>query len=174
MVDDYTEQTWTDGVSPRSAARFTHMEKGIGDAHAKHDETVGAADAAEVPTAEVTPSSSYTDLTTPGPSRTVEVGPTGRLKVTLGAQLSVLDGTVGTSGAADMSFEMTGPTPVAADSKRALILSVPDDLGIRLQASRSVTVTGLAPGTYTVTCKYRVQGVGQARFSARSLDVMPI
>lgn len=172
---DYTKQTWTDGVSPRSAARFNHMEDGIGAAHDKHDETVGAADADEVLTAEVTSNTSYDNLTTVGPSRTVEVGATGRLKVTLGAQLQVLDVTVGTSGAADMSFELTGPTAVAADSKRALILSVPDTADdIKIQASRSVTVTGLAPGTYTVTCKYRVQGTGQARFSTRSLDVMPV
>lgn len=174
MPGGYDPQDWTDGVSPRSAARFEHMEDGINRAHKKHDETVGAATSHEVEALEFTAQSSFTDLTTHGPEKTVEVSATGRLQVTIGAQLEVFDiaPAVG-RGTASMSFELSGPTPVAPATGRALRLRTNNE-DAAMQASRTLTVSGLAPGTYTVTAKYRQEGDCQARFGWRSLDVIPL
>lgn len=169
----YVKQTWTDGESPRSAARFDHIEDGIEDIHNKHDETVGGADSDEVDALEFTSETSYADLDTPGPEVVADVGDSGRLQVTIGASLSVFDIPAAGRGTADMSFELSGPTPVAPDVKRALTMRSNNEDALA-QMSRTKTITGLAPGTYTVTAKYRQQGDCQARFGFRSLDVMPL
>lgn len=169
----YTKQTWVDGTSPRSAARFNHQEDGIKDAHDLIDATIGSATSAEVDALEFTTEAAYADLTTAGPAVTVDVGSSGRLQVTIGASLEVFDIPAGSRGTADMSFELTGPTAVAPSNKRALIMrsNNTDDL---VQMSRTKTITGLAPGTYTVTCRYRQAGSCSARFGFRSLDVIPL
>lgn len=139
---------------------------------------------ATVPTSESTSSSSYTDLTTPGPILSgVTVGPSGRCLVTVGAEIqaSASSGSVVQTGAGFMSYEVAGATAVAAADSRAAQLWVAYDNGAavfattingRSGASRTTLLEGLTPGLHTFKALYKRNGAAAATFVERNLTVI--
>lgn len=170
----YAKQTWNDdaaGGTPLSAPRLNHMEAGIESAHQQYDETFGAADAALVSANESTASTTYGNLTTPGPQVTVTIGASGRCLVMLSAAMR--NDTAG--GRCVMSFSAAGPTPLSASDPRALA-ATSSDANDQFWIGRTVLVSGLLPGAYTFTAQYRrgTTGGGNANFANRTLVVLPL
>lgn len=133
---------------------------------------------------ESTASNSYTDLATPGPSVTVTIGTAGRCIVIVGAMIEceALRGAAIRTASGYMGFEYSGPDSAsAADAYAASILfsynrspsSEDTDYAVEMSASRVNMLEGLAPGTYTFTAKYRVDGTSTTFFDERSILVIP-
>lgn len=117
-------------------------------------------------TIETTNSTSYTDLTTVGPSVTVTTGTQAFIFVT--SQL-VCD----TSGqTARASFEVSGATTRSAlDSEALSNLRVAT--GNDQRSSVLTGLGGLTPGSNTFTMKYRTSGASISTFGNRRILVMP-
>jgi hypothetical protein len=133
-----------------------------------------------------TTTASWVDLATPGPEVTLTVGASGRVLVTIGAGMSyeaVRGFGVQTAGAR-MSFAVSGANTVAASAERALFgqikynsLQTPNfdtTLSAVLDASKTVLLSGLAPGSTTFTAKYRAVSSGTASFEDRQIAVTAI
>lgn len=117
--------------------------------------------AATVPTAQSTTSTTYTDLATAGPAVTVLTGT--RALVTLSSFL------YNSGAAADvyMSFAVSGATTLAAADTN----SISQATGAGQTTSRTFMVTGLTPGNNTFTSKYRV-GSGTGQYANRDITVV--
>lgn len=118
-----------------------------------------------VSTTETTTSTSPADLTTVGPTVTVEVGPSGRLLVAVSAQAR-------TSGAADYAYacvDVSGPTAVAAGIAKSVRAAGTLFFG----GSFTQVLTGLTPGSYTVRAKYAVSA-GTGTFANREINAVPL
>lgn len=114
-------------------------------------------------TGESTASSAFTDLTTPGPSVTLDVPDSGTVKVTVSATM-----TNATGDGCLMGVALSGANTVGVDTGVALR----NDLETHtLGASRTHVLEGLTPGTTTFTAKYRRRTSGSAEFSGRDLTV---
>jgi len=119
-------------------------------------------------------SSAYQDLTTFGPSVQVQVGDTGNCIIIIGSTF-----TPGASTTAIMGVDIAGPTnrPAVAGSATdfdgAYLFSpaAPNQIGGAF--SRAQLQTGLAAGTYTLTCKYRLAGVSTCFWSNRNIIAIP-
>jgi hypothetical protein len=105
-------------------------------------------------------------LATVGPAvGNVVVPASGRVLVSVTAGIETATG----SGVGYMSFAVSGPTASGANDSTALNL-----LGNDFQkASATFVVSGLTPGTYTFTAKYRTTQ-GTATFRNRSIWVIPL
>lgn len=119
-----------------------------------------------VTTAETTTSSTFTDLTTSGPSVT---------RTTSGGALIIVGGLLSndTGGAAaEMTFEVSGASAISAGNSRALRIdsSNADD---RMRASIVDFRDSLTAGSNVFTAKYRADGGGTATFQHRRLDIIP-
>lgn len=102
----------------------------------------------------------YIDLATVGPSVEVLIGQSGRCKVTITAQLNYSTVTANTVVGGAMSFVATGPETVLPSDDNAIMSRLwnpPGGVGAqqKFKASYQVLLTGLLPGTYTFTCKYK-------------------
>lgn len=167
----YTPQTWNDGAAggtPLSAARLTHMEDGIDDAHDLYDLGAGAAAQSFISTEESTTSTTYVDLTTTGPQVTVDVGASGKVLVMAGARIR--SGTADQGGFA--SVALSGGNTSAATDDRAVGLRA----GVANQSQRASFVEmmeGLAAGSTTFTVRYR-STTDTASFANRELVVVPL
>lgn len=113
---------------------------------------------AVVATAETTASTSYTNLATPGPSVTVDVGASGVLMVFWSCQQADVS---------LMSVELSGANTVAASDDWASYWSGVTDG----QHSMFHLFSGLTPGSTTVTAKYRVTS-GTRSYRRRNLTVL--
>jgi hypothetical protein len=117
---------------------------------------------ATVSTSQTTTSTSYTDLTTPGPAVTIETG--DRAEVTIACTMSNSGG-----NHAYASFAVSGATTQAAT----------DDVGILVADANvdrryaTVEVIGLTPGNNTFTMKYKV-GASTGTFVDRRIHAKPI
>jgi hypothetical protein len=118
-----------------------------------------------VETSETTTSTSYTDLTTVGPTVTVTTGAEALIIVTA----DITNNTAGQSGR--MTFEVSGSSTITANDIRALRVTVPAAASGNMRAS-VVTHLDLTGGTNTFTAKYRASG-GTASFANRRITVMP-
>lgn len=121
--------------------------------------------AAAVATEETTTSTSYTDLTTTGPSVTVTIGASGKAKVTASAQLS--NSTANTYSG--VGVVISGANTVAAttymlDSGAA---NAPHAF------SRTKVLTGLSTGATTFKLQY-IAEAGTAKFAVREIIVEPV
>jgi hypothetical protein len=121
--------------------------------------------AAAVATSQSTSSTTYTDLLTAGPSVVLTVPASGKLLV------SVTSGENGSTGSVScyMSVALSGANATPASDTQALILTNNN----LQQASASFLLSGLTPGSTTVTAKYRVN-LGSCSFTARSIWVVPL
>jgi len=123
---------------------------------------------AEVADTEDTTSASFGNLGTVGPTVEVTVGPSGRLLVTVGAQLSSAGALF--SGCL-MGFALTGANTVAAAVEDSLWFACSSE-SFDMSASRAILLTGLNAGVTTVQAKYRSAAGGEtASFGNRSLFV---
>lgn len=117
-----------------------------------------------VATAQTTTSTSYVDLATVGPSiANVTVGTRGLLFY--GCQLSN-----DTSGQTSI-MAPTGATLVSASDSQGLSLKAAA-ANQSMQASYTLFLGGMTPGTYTFTPKYRVTG-GTGSFQDRRMQIVP-
>ena len=120
---------------------------------------------ATVAASESTTSTSFTDLTTPGPALTVTTGTQALVIVTVESWNT----TIGNSQLAD--FAVSGATTRAASDLTAL-RSVGSDTNQSVRAS-AVTLVTLTAGSNTFTVKYRVNA-GTGQFVNRTLIVVPL
>lgn len=139
----------------------------------------------DVPTPESTGSTSYVNLTTIGPSVTVDIGDTGRCIVCVGALISItaLSGFAIRTASGFMSFDVSGPTPSGPIDARAAALSFRYNISGTTEnttydldsgVSRMTILKGLQPGEYTFTAKYRTDNsAGTSTFYDRTLIVFP-
>lgn len=125
---------------------------------------------ATVNTAESTGSTSYTDLTTVGPSVTVTVGASGKLMIIFGALIT----TVSSGWFGVVSPQLSGANTLAAADANSVQFGS-NSTAIYGQVSRTIILTGLNPGSTTVTLKYKSGQSGFTwQFSFRDVTVIPL
>lgn len=121
-----------------------------------------------VSTNESTGSSGYTDLATSGPSITTSLV-TGQ-KVLVEVACHAFNSAGPPGHYAWMSFEISGPSSLAADDNQAVCIG--DTVGHTANRPTVVTVTG--SGLYVFTAKYRTNASGDfATFNRRYILVKP-
>lgn len=124
-----------------------------------------------IATLETTTSTSYVDLTTPGPSVTVTIGVNGLAFVMFGAEMfnSIANDYV------DMSIVVSGANTIAVGTNPYRLFAqasggnLPDD-----KYFYSTLITGLNPGSTTFKCQYKVIMGGTGSFQYRELSVIPL
>lgn len=117
---------------------------------------------------ETTASTTFVDLTTPGPAVTKTTGTQAFVAV---YGLVSID-TAGVS--ALMSFAVSGATAVAATDTRSISYQPGSVAAARsLRASAVTLLDGLTPGSNIFTAKYRVTG-GVGTFNNRRIAVIPL
>lgn len=119
---------------------------------------------AVVSTSEATTSSSYTNLTTPGPAVTVTTGV--RALVVFGAWIT--NDTAGSR--VFMSYAVSGATTVAAADASAMAHDASSTN--RIVGASRVIMQGLTAGSNTFTAQYKVSA-NTGTFSQRNLAVVP-
>jgi hypothetical protein len=120
-----------------------------------------------VSTSQTTTSSSYTDLTTVGPSLTVNVSSSGTALVMLTAQLSNSNA----NRICYMGFAVSGASTVAASDAQSVSLTSAS-ANATAQVTATYLVTGLTPGSNTFTAKYRRTN-NTCTFVNRSIVITP-
>lgn len=126
----------------------------------------GAAEAARIDTTESRGTTTYGDLTTPGPAVTVTVPASGQVLVTLTASMDQSSA----SGFGLMGVTLSGANTVAAADAVSIAKQ-----GTNFEtASGTYLLTGLVAGSTTFTAKYRADTAGTADFSRRNLVVTPL
>lgn len=124
---------------------------------------------ATIATSETTGSSSYTDLATAGPAVTVTVPASGKVRVSIGAEIGN-----SATGLAVMAVALSGANTVAAGAGALAIYVTPVGTGGG-GLGRTTILTGLTPGSTTFTAKYKnTAGAGSASFSARDIMAEPV
>lgn len=118
----------------------------------------------QVTTSEATTSTSFVDLTTPGPAVTVTTG--AQALVDLYAAI-----VNASTGASLMAVAVSGATTVAAVDRSSVGGQVGTPAGFRV--GNLFMLTGLTPGSNTFTAKYRVTS-STGTFSDRGLLVMAL
>lgn len=162
----------TAGETP-TAAKMNETAPGVATATGRLIVTDGANSIAErVPTAgyvgtsQSTTSTSFTDLTTSGPSVTVTTGT---------AALVIISATLQNSNAGSTSYigvDVSGASTIAAAQTKALILesAIADQ---PVQCSYVYLETGLTAGSNTFKLEYQVSG-STGTFLRRRLIVVPL
>jgi hypothetical protein len=131
---------------------------------------VKAIDSAQVTTTQSTSSTSYTDLTTVGPSVTLTTGTSAI--VMFGARVND-DGNLGNNGY--ISYAVSGATTIAASDSFSAYGSGASGGEINISANYQHKVTTLNAGSNTFTLKYRRQdGSSTAGFLYRYLTVIAL
>jgi hypothetical protein len=122
---------------------------------------------ATIGTSQTTSTTSFTDLSTVGPSVTVNVSSNGILLIDLLARHGAA------SSAALMSFELSGANILSASDDRSIATF---NSGDEQQCGGRFYLSGLNAGSTTITAKYRrgASGSGSASFARRTITVTPI
>lgn len=115
---------------------------------------------------ESTSSGSYTDLSTSGPAVTITVPASGKVEVTLGAEISN-----SATGVGIMAIAISGATTTAAPAPRAYIYFGGVNNGG--STSRTTLLTGLSAGSTTFTAKYK-STAGSCSFASREVIAIPV
>lgn len=118
----------------------------------------------KVATAESTASGSFVDLATVGPSVTVTVGASGKVKVTVRGRSS------GTTGDRYFGVVISGANTVAATTH---MIHNPGNTNAINEHSSTTILTGLTPGATTFKLQYAVAS-GTGSFQNRELIVEPV
>lgn len=126
----------------------------------------GITAAAAVLAGEATASSTYVDLTTPGPAASIVTGTTALVTVSS----RFLPGSVGFIGL--MSFAVSGASTIAAGDVNSLFMPGFSNTN-SADLCRQLVATGLTPGLNTFTAKYRASG-GSCTFTNRVLSVQAL
>ena len=117
---------------------------------------------ATVATRQARDNTAYGDLTTVGPSVTVNTGNTVIVILT-----ALIDGAGSAGNYGFMSFGVSGATTLAPTDTRSL-----RSQRYAYQVSATYLVTGLTAGSNTFTAKYRT--VNNVNFENRSIIVIPV
>jgi hypothetical protein len=130
-------------------------------------------------TLQSTTSTSFGDLTTVGPTVPVTVGPSGRVLVAIGAEINYNTAADGTGGGV-VTFEASGPTPIAAGTYVAqaiggAVTAGADTtvFGASQSASKFWFLKNMEPGDYVFTMKYASAFGVLAQFSDRTMWAIP-
>lgn len=125
---------------------------------------------ATILTQESTGSTSYTDLATVGPSVTVIVGASGKLLLTYGAVITpASNGWFG-----EIAPQLSGANTLAASDTYGVYFGSNSN-PIYGAVSRTVLLTGLNPGSTTVTLKYKSGQSGFTwLFASRDITAIPV
>lgn len=113
---------------------------------------------------QTTTSTSYTDLTTAGPSVSVDIGASKQALVIISA------GLYNAATPKYMSVAVSGATTIAASDTEAIRRDGGAFDGIQTTA---FIISGLNPGTNVFTAKYKTAS-GTANFFARRIIVIPL
>lgn len=126
---------------------------------------------ATVNAVENTTSSTYTDLTTPGPAVTVNIRNSGRALCLLTSTLNESD-----RHDAHMAAELAGVNNSAPDDLTSLWMgaSGASVTAVIAGVTRVVEYTGLNAGSTTFTAKYRASSGGTAFFTYRNITVITL
>ena len=119
-----------------------------------------------VNTSETTTSTSWTNLTTAGPSVTVTTG----TKALVVVGCLVTNNTTGSQSS--MGYDVSGASSISEDYATAFILDQ-NDTADRISACRVSLLTSLTAGSNTFRARYVVNG-GTGTFSNRTLMVVPL
>ena len=127
-----------------------------------------------ITTSESTSSTTYTDLTTVGPSVTITVPSSGNVRVSLYALVGLPGGA---SGGGRMSVALSGANTLAASDANSMWNWANGGGGQGSSQPNSQYVmlfTGLTPGSTTFTAKYMTPTGNTTSFSSRRLAVYPV
>jgi hypothetical protein len=122
---------------------------------------------ASVNTSETTTSTTFTDLTTPGPAVTVTTGV--QALVVFSAEIN--NNTASQAGR--VAVDISGATTIAPDSQKVLRQETNGTAEFQ-RASVVFLQTGLTPGANTFTLKYSTVGTSTAAFNQRNITVLPL
>lgn len=118
---------------------------------------------AVIATSQATSSTSFTDLTTPGPAISVETGTAAEVSIAMSLINSA-------AFQGRMAFAVSGASTIAANDPQSIFH--PQTTQQRFGAT--YTVTGLTPGTNVFTAKYRTDNAANtATFADRKITVRP-
>lgn len=121
-----------------------------------------------VATTQTTTSTSYTNLSTTGPSVTITIPTSGRILLSFGARVSNNTG----GGWGLVSYDATGANTISASDNYAAGFRVAT-ANDECTAERTEVLTGLTPGSTTFTVKYRAVA-GTAQFLNRYISAIPL
>jgi hypothetical protein len=131
---------------------------------------LNGAQTANVATDETTTSTTFTDLTTPGPAVTVTIGASGLALVGLFAQTyNTVSG-----GQTYMGYAISGATTASAGNTNVVFTQQNSTTPFVQGASGIFLATGLNPGSTTFTAKYDQQNSGTGHWSNRTIFVIPL
>jgi hypothetical protein len=116
-----------------------------------------------VPNSQTTTSTTFTDLSTAGPTVTVTTGTSALVHLNAKMSCSVSDGVL-------MGFAVSGASTVAATTTQAVQLVGTNAFTL----SATFLITGLTAGSNVFTAKYRISFSGTATFSDRNILVQPL
>lgn len=121
-------------------------------------------------TSETTTSSSFTDLATVGPEVTVNVGQNGLLLVGIYAYEDSSTG----DNRPSMGFALSGANTASASDDKSIVMEAVAG-GSEQRQGATFLLTGLNPGSTTITAKYkRVSGSGSSIFATRRVWAVPL
>jgi len=165
-------------IEYRSSTANTNTRLGIGTTNQVLTVAAGVPSWADVPTTyptsaentvaanQTTTSTSYTNLTTSGPSVTMTTGT--KALIILTAEIT----NDGTNAYSYMDFDVSGATTRSATDTTSLTWQT-DDSGYGVARVSSVNLVTLTAGSNTFTAKYRTSNATKAaRFSARQMIVI--
>jgi hypothetical protein len=125
-----------------------------------------------------TSSTTYTELSTPGPTVTATIGQSGNALLTCNAYMG-LSATVGgtATGIVGISVDSAAPTGSLNDLLYYSV-TVPAGTaagwGFAANQSAQIVVTGLTPGQHTFQMQYKVVGANPVNFGSCFLQVRPL
>ncbi|ORV91191.1 hypothetical protein AWC11_11335 [Mycobacterium interjectum] len=135
----------------------------------KFRDTTPSSPSVLVATAEVTGSTTYTDLTTVSDEVAVNIGASGKADVRLSCQAA----NSGANFRNYVGFSMSGANTAAADDS-ACIFMRSSSSGVLDGGSITVTLTDLNPGLTVFKMKYRCPDGGTGTFSNRRIGVVAL
>jgi len=139
---------------------------------------------AAVETQETTSTNSYVDLTTPGPSVTVNIRQTGRILLVLTCQIQWIDSDPADGRGGEVTVEMSGANTMSTATAEGPIrltnyngVNAGTSMSLQGTYTQAVVVEGLNAGVTTITMKYKARPAGEAAgvdFGRRSITVITL
>ena len=120
-----------------------------------------------IATSQSTTSTSYTDLTTVGPTVTITTGTTAYVTIQTIAAANVANRQY-------MSFAVSGASSISAGTYEIAPVYVPAGGEVTVPLVLSFVVTGLTAGSNTFTCKYKSSDGNAISFAKRFLQVVTV